>query len=181
MNRWTNVYFHQATTWTLTALCTISLITRLYLRWRLLNRLFWDDFFVVLAWVFSIPLAAQVTVSLNTFKTARAGPPRGSIFISRPLVQFFFYSCIWCIKISFLIFFKRIAGVTVRSITIYWRVVLSFTILSYLIAWALNPYSCWVNKGMQRCNGDPASERLFQITFPLAAALDVFTDLLSKF
>ncbi|PVI00871.1 hypothetical protein DM02DRAFT_655000 [Periconia macrospinosa] len=166
-------------TWTLTSVCTISLCVRLYLRWKRFRRLFWDDAFVILAWAFLIPLSAQLTVSIH--QTVLPAMPKGKgndLFTSRPIVQLFFYSSVWSIKISFLLFFRRIMGVVLRGVTIYWRVVFGFTIVSFLLTWTFNPYHCWASKGMQACNNDRLGEKLVRVTFPLAALLDILTDLL---
>ena len=168
-----------ATTWAFTSLSTASFCARLFLRWYRFKKLYWDDFFVSCAWAFSIPLAAQVTVSLRHIKTAKEAPKTDSIFISRPVVQFFFYSCVWSIKFSFLLFFRRIGTSALKGVKIYWRIVLGFTILSYLILFTLNPYHCWIRKGLRGCATDPRVQQLWLVTFPLAAAFDLITDLLS--
>jgi hypothetical protein len=87
---------------------------------------------------------------------------------------------VWCVKFSFLLFFRRIGTRTLKGVTWYWRAVLAFTVLGYLIPFAVNPYHCWIKKGLDGCIADARAQRLWLVTFPLAAAFDLVTDLLSK-
>ncbi|KAF2466271.1 uncharacterized protein BDR25DRAFT_268691, partial [Lindgomyces ingoldianus] len=130
--------------WAVTAIATISLFVRLYSRYSRFTRFYWDDLFVVVAWAFSVPLAVQSTVS-----SSKSGNPSANslLFTSRIFGQLFFYTCLWCIKISFLIFFRRISGNTLRGLHIYWKAVVGFTVLTYFGLWAMNPYGCFKNKG----------------------------------
>jgi len=154
----------------------MSVCARIYGRFRRFSHLFWDDAFVVLAWACSIVLAAQVTVSSSE---AASGRPKTSLFTSRVIMQLFFYTCLWSIKFSFLILFKRLIGITLRGLNIYWKAVTGFTILAYFVLWAMNPYECYRHKGVRGCEGGPSIEHLKLITFNVVCALDIITDCLS--
>ncbi|CAI6332457.1 unnamed protein product [Periconia digitata] len=117
-------------TWTLFGIATISFGARLYLRWKRFGRLFWDDLFVFLAWVFCVLLGVQVVLSLRSAdqKTTTANK-HDSLFISRPIVQLCFYSSVWSIKVSFLLFFRRLIGVVLRRVRIYWVITRSLNMV----------------------------------------------------
>jgi hypothetical protein len=51
----------QGIIWTLTSTSFIFLCVRLLVRWKAMRRLYWDDFFVVLAWALSLAITAAVT------------------------------------------------------------------------------------------------------------------------
>ncbi|OAG03911.1 uncharacterized protein CC84DRAFT_1260959 [Paraphaeosphaeria sporulosa] len=166
------------TTWLVTALSTISLGARLYTRYWRFSKFYWDDLFVVLAWILSIPMAAQVTVASKHNTVLHTTTFYKSVFLSRPITQLFFYNVLWAIKISFLIFFRRIGVVALPAVKRYWTVVFILTIAAYLGGWLLNPYDCWVKKGLSQCDHDPAVSRFTPIALTLATAFDVITDAL---
>lgn len=54
-----------------------------------------------------------------------------------------YYSCIWSIKFSFLIFFRKLgAGTHVKAHTIWWWVVFSFTLAGWIVCIADFDYKC---------------------------------------
>ncbi|KAF2662367.1 hypothetical protein K491DRAFT_709738 [Lophiostoma macrostomum CBS 122681] len=162
--------------WTITSITTISLLARLYIRYHRFKRLCWDDFFVIFGWALSVPLAAQVTVS--TLETTSEHGGHSAIFTNRVMTQALFYTCLWSIKISFLIFFKRIGSTKLRGSKIYWRVVLGFTILSYGAVWATDPYGCFIEKGVDACATDPEVNKFLPTAFSIACTLDIVSDVL---
>jgi hypothetical protein len=97
------------------------------------------------------------------------------------MTQALFYTCLWSIKISFLVFFRRIGSTKLRGSKIYWRVVLAFTILSYGAVWATNPYGCFIEKGVFACATDPEVNKFLPTAFSIACTLDIVSDVLSKF
>lgn len=182
-------------TWLVTALSTVTLGARLYTRYWRFSKFYWDDLFVVLAWalsvsdmechafssshsLFQIPMAVQVTVASRQNTTLDTTTFTNSTFLSRPITQFFFYNAVWAIKISFLIFFRRIGGVALPAVKRYWTVVFTLTIAAYLGVWSLNPYDCWVKKGLFQCDRDPSVAIFTPVALTLATAFDVITDAL---
>lgn len=161
----------------ITGLATIAECARVYTKlWRF-SRLYWDDFFAILGWFFSVPLAIQATLSYGKDTKLSGG---SNVFLSRPITQLFFYTSLWSIKMSFLILFKRIGICALNALRKYWTTVSVFTAAVYLILWTINPYSCWVRKGLIACEMDPGVIRLTPIQLGLATAFDVLTDSLSK-
>lgn len=57
----------KVTTWLVTSLSTISLGARLYTRYWRFSKFYWDDFFVVLAWVLSVGPIECFTLSVFSF------------------------------------------------------------------------------------------------------------------
>ncbi|KAF2442766.1 hypothetical protein P171DRAFT_486744 [Karstenula rhodostoma CBS 690.94] len=164
------------TTWLVTGLSTISLGARLYARYWRFSKFYWDDLFVILAWIFSIPMAAQITLASKHNTVVRTKTFYKNLFLSRPITQLFFYNALWAIKISFLIFFRRIGVVALPTVKRYWTVVSILTIAAYIGGWLLNPYDCWVKKGLLQCDHDPAVVKFTPIALTLATAFDVVTD-----
>jgi len=157
-----------------TGLATISLGARLYTRYWRFSRFYWDDLFVFLGWIFSVPLAAQLTVASRHDTTISHGYQ--NTFLSRPITQLFFYNCLWAIKLSFLIFFRRIGVTAIPAVKRYWNIVFVLTILAYIGIWMLNPYHCWATKGLASCDRDQHVAPMLSV----ATAFDVITDCLSK-
>lgn len=163
----------------ITAVATIGVCARMYIRYWRFHRFHWDDFFVIIGWALSIPVAVQTTISEK--HKAIFNSDKGNVFLSRPITQLFFYTSLWAVKVSFLIFFRRIGICALENVRKYWFCVCGFTALAYLILWSINPYSCWATKGMTECEKDPRVQRLTPIAFSLATAFDVVTDALSKY
>lgn len=167
----------QVAIWMITGVATLALCARLYTRYWRFTHFYWDDFFVILAWILSIPIAVQTTLSYkhNTFLNDGST----NVFLSRPITQLFFYTCLWAVKISFLIFFRRIGICALETVRAYWMVVFLGTVLSYLVLWTLNPYPCWLANGIAKCEADLVVRRLTPVMFGLATAFDILTDCLS--
>ena len=59
-------------------------------------------------------------------------------------VIIFFYTGIWSVKFSFLVFFKRL-GHNVRNQSVVWWVVLAFTLAAYVTCLGTIQYTCLVS------------------------------------
>ncbi|KAF2675982.1 hypothetical protein K458DRAFT_437605 [Lentithecium fluviatile CBS 122367] len=162
--------------WLIASITTVALLARLYTRYWRFTRLYWDDFFCVLGWAFSIPLAIQATLASGP--PAALGAGHGGFFLSRPMTQILFYTSLWSIKISFLIFFRRIGICALPALRRYWIGVFCFTALTYGLTWMLNPYACWVKKGVLACEHDGDVGVLRPVAFRIATIFDVVTDCL---
>lgn len=127
-------------------------------------------------------MAAQVTVASkhNTavFDHESDNGFYRNTFLIRPISQLFFYNSLWAVKISFLIFFRRIGVIALPAVKRYWSVVFIITIVAYFGGWLLNPWDCWVKKGVAMCDRDPNVTRFTPIALTLATTFDVITDCL---
>ena len=97
------------------------------------------------------------------------------------VVIVFFYTSLWAVKISFLLFFKRL-GQNVIGQKVLWWCVFAFTLASYFICIGDIPFSCLVAPWEDifvHCSTDDAV-RFQRITLKFNCAIDVVTDFTSK-
>lgn len=123
-------------------------------------------------------MAAQVTVASKHNTTIFDHRFYQNLFLSRPITQIFFYNSLWAVKISFLIFFRRIGVYALPNVKCYWKIVCVLTAAAYIGAWLLNPFDCWVKRGVTACDNDRGVARFTPIALTLATAFDVVTDCL---
>ena len=94
----------------------------------------------------------------------------------------FFYSTLWAIKVSFLLFFKRLTK-NVRHQQLLWWSVFGFTIATYFVCIGTIQYPCLVVP-MQciitKCSRN-AAVNFQQITLKMNCAWDVLSDILSLY
>lgn len=121
-------------------------------------------------------MAAQVTVAFHHDTALASHAFFANAFLSRPITQLFFYNSLWAVKISFLIFFRRIGVIALPRVKRYWLVVFCVTFAAYIGAWLLNPYDCWVKKGLALCDRDSGVAKFTPIALSFAAAFDIVTD-----
>ena len=89
----------------------------------------------------------------------------------------FFYSTLWAIKVSFLVFFKRLTK-NVRRQQLLWWPVLGFTVATYFVCIGTIQYRCLVVP-LQQITTDctqNAAVNFQQITLKLNCVWDVLTD-----
>ncbi|CAI6331585.1 unnamed protein product [Periconia digitata] len=165
-----------ASIWLMAILSTVVLGGKVFARYRRFKQLYWDDFWVIFAWANAIPLAVANHMSINHGKLLSVGET--NVFLSRPIGQFFFYNALWAVKVSFLIFFKRLIPTSMRRLRNYWIVALTINIMAYIGVWGVNPYKCWAQKGLTLCERDPGVIKGRPISFSVATGLITLTDIL---
>ncbi|KAJ8059985.1 hypothetical protein OCU04_011598 [Sclerotinia nivalis] len=179
--------------WAGTAVGTMALAFRYYVRTKNFHHLLIDDFFAGFAWILLVSTAILWTVIINDFyeiKYVLSGMkmPDANLFYSlgRYLhgslaVLFIFYVELWCIKINFLIFFRKL-GDQVRHYQIYWWIVTLFTVAAGAVCIGTIQYDCLgsVEKAIAEC-AQPSAVRFEDVTLKVNCALDVLTDALSEF
>ncbi|KAJ5185589.1 hypothetical protein N7491_006542 [Penicillium cf. griseofulvum] len=139
--------------WALTGVSFIFVAFRIYAQVASFCRLFLDDFLVVLAWVIMLTAAViwQVegkilydlyAISAGTKQFTLEFLPRYNKFMrfSAPF-EILFYSALWCVKFSFMALFYRISA-KVKSLRIWWFVVLFCTASVYIASVADIEYKC---------------------------------------
>lgn len=92
-----------------------------------------------------------------------------------------FYTSLWAVKLSFLLFFKRLTA-DINFLRIQWWIIFAVTILSYPACFTTVQYRCIVpslGRFSRECADD---EAVFWNYFSLRfnCALDIATDCLSK-
>lgn len=144
------------TLWTGVAVSFCFLLFRFYVRLKTFRRLDIDDPFVFVAWLMILANAIvwQVTskeiyiiIAVDTGQILMAKPEyisRVSI-LHRSLIAtyFLYYTALWSIKISFLLFFRNLSK-TIRRQMLLWYLVSAITIASYISCLCMINYKCLV-------------------------------------
>lgn len=102
-------------------------------------------------------------------------------FKSTAAVIILFYSSLWSIKISFLLFFRRL-GTNVKNQKLLWWPVFGITVATYFACIGTIQYSCLLRSFeylAAHCATPPATT-FQQITLKLNCTWDVLTDFLSR-
>lgn len=171
---------------------------RLYTRYLTFHRLFWDDLLTLLAWLLSLALGIVATLFRTQlyFVTylARGQIPRDSLpagvgsqvrsAIRSALTSFILlYTCLWCIKFGFLIFFWRLGVESIRQVRWYWWGVCAVTAACFVACFPALPYGCAFGeeeaRGGMFCSG--RDKWLFEMSTRVNCGLDVGTDVLSEY
>ncbi|KAJ6190495.1 hypothetical protein N7519_000516 [Penicillium mononematosum] len=139
--------------WALTGTSFLFVIFRIYAQLASFRRVFLDGYLVVFAWVIMLTAAViwqvegKVLYELYAISTGTKPfnlefLPRYNTFMrfNAPL-QILFYSALWCVKFSFMALFYRISA-KVRSLRIWWFVVLFCTASVYIASVADIEYKC---------------------------------------
>lgn len=167
---------------------------RILSRIKLFKRLYWDDVLVVFALIFALASAiiwqafmAHDMYELMNVSAGLALPGPNFLADGRRYsraslaILILFYSTLWSIKLSFLIFFRRLGKNVLRQKLIWWPV-FGFTVASYVVAIGVLQYRCLVNSMIyliEHCTNDSAIQ--FQrATLLCTCILDVLTDLSSE-
>ena len=184
--------------WSIAAIAVVFVSFRVLARIKMFKRLYWDDFFVLLALIFQLVTgilwqtfaANDFYEVLNVFATQFSGPrtpgpsflAHGRRFFATTIVfVILFNSTLWAIKLSFLIFFKRLFNNVIRH-KLFWWPVFGFTVASYLITFGVIDYRCLGRSTLyivQNC-GTKSAVKLHRAFFLVGFFLDVLTDLASK-
>lgn len=118
------------------------------------HRLFVDDFLVIIAWLLMLSGAIICQIesdSMYKFVSIMAGIeplteaflPHFLLFMRRNgTLQMIFYTAIWSVKVSFLIFFHRLSF-QVQKLRIWWIIVVCVTVAFYLVSVGNMKYKCF--------------------------------------
>lgn len=180
--------------WGALAIAVLFCSLRFLARIRTFKKLLVDDYFVLLALVFVlanaiiwqiyarhmyyvVSVAAGLEMPGNDFAQLAE-----SYFKSNAAVMILFYSALWSIKISFLLFFKRL-GTNVRGQKRIWWPVLGITLATYFACIGIIQYRCDISSFEYiAINCKSTAAKSFQkITLNLNCAWDVITDCLIMF
>ncbi|KAF2194763.1 hypothetical protein K469DRAFT_547487 [Zopfia rhizophila CBS 207.26] len=157
------------------------------------RRLQWDDALVILAWAlfFSFCLVWKFNIHLmfEQYEVVQGKRPFDQVAAEKfdrlfKLIipqNILFYSALWSVKLSFLVFFYKL-GEKIRSYVIWWWCVFGATIISYIACVADIQYKCtttvssiaWIEAHCRKLSFVQWVNR----TFYANCAADVFTDIL---
>lgn len=169
----------------------VFVVIRIFARLKTSKKLFADDTFVILALILALASAViwQIFVKymyemLAVAYGSQPGPNFATDFEhyskASAAVVIFFYSTLWAIKISFLIFFKRL-GKNVGRQKLLWWPIFGFTMATYFASIGVIPYNCFMDsldEVLRNCSTNSAT-RFQEITIKLNCLWDVLTDFLS--
>lgn len=178
---------------TVCVIATVSITflpLRLYARWRSFKRIFWDDFFVIIASVLLLTMTtlsfifAETMDKLNEIGSGRLWPPppnfpklatqSGRTSLAGMLI---FTTSLWTVKVSFLLFFRRLRVIEIRNLRLQWWIVTIFTMLCYLANFPHIEYICFVGT-FEELMVHKCDKLLFTMRFN--CGLDVVTDVASR-
>lgn len=189
------------------AFALVFIVIRIYSRFQGPRRLYWDDGFVLFAFLLALITAAlwqwnapNMYLILNTAAAGIASPSlSGGTGVISPeeLAQFlemqkqwlkvcltielFFYTSLTSVKLAFLFFFKRL-GHNVNKFRYIWWPNVAITLIVWFVCIGNVQYECLVGpieKLNGWCNTKPAID-FTTATLQANCVLDVFSDLLSK-
>ncbi|RYP77926.1 hypothetical protein DL769_003299 [Monosporascus sp. CRB-8-3] len=180
-----------AIAWAATAVTLLFLIFRLAVRIRSFRKLYSDDYLVIAAWLMlltsTIIWQSKLYLLYWQYDVTFGRAPYTEEFIAAyatfmPQVTTWtvlFYSCLWAVKFSFLMFFRRL-GSEIKAHKVWWRVVFILTLAGWIASVSDFDYRCStsdITYILVQCN--EASHLRFQIrTFYANMAADIITDLL---
>ena len=193
----------------LTGVALCFLVFRLYVRLKSFGKLLSDDYLVLFAYSTFLANAIlwrfQLRLVYDTFPVAANQKPytdawwaelkqlHRSIFASIIL----FLSCLWALKLSFLLFFWNL-GERAKDHRIWWWCVLAMTFAAWIVSVAVFPFNCYIVNleyhsswlasmhshypyldVLGHCQR-PHLHRLEAHSFRISTAMDIFTDILSQ-
>ena len=140
-----------AVLWTGVAVSFCFLAFRGYVRLRVFHRFFLDDFFLLLAWLIFLANAILSQITLPTlylmtevYELPEDFPARFDFFLHAYMAaSFTFWCCLWSIKASFLVFFRKL-GKNVARQNMLWWCALSITVIGFIMNFAIWYYKCSV-------------------------------------
>ncbi|RDL38406.1 uncharacterized protein BP5553_02746 [Venustampulla echinocandica] len=181
--------------WAGTAISFLFVSGRIIVRLRTSGRLWFDDLFVVIGWLLilgssivwryaerAMYLSIEVAAGqLSPLEYTTYIPDTEHYMKSTVAIIILFYSSLAAIKISFLLFFRRLlSGVHIRVLMIQWWVVFGITIVTWIACIADTQYKCLAApyiKIVQECTKQ-WSVNFQRITLTANCVMDVVTDAL---
>lgn len=142
--------------WAGTGISLCFLLFRIFVRLNAFRRLYSDDFLVITAWASllgtSIIWQIRVPLLYEYYAVMAGNRPYEASYIDKQTIflrtmvplSILFYSSLWLVKVSFLMFFSRL-GWKVKGPKIWWRCILIVTVLTWVACIATIDYQCLLN------------------------------------
>lgn len=156
--------------------------------------MYWDDVLMVFAWALALTYAVSWQLSadhLYAMLLVTSGllwpPPADFIqrtdkyLVGQLISLISFYTCLYSVKLSFLLFFRRLGRNVDRQRYIWWPVT-EFSLATYFVSIGDIQYKCLARSFIEvaaECSNDKEVDYQ-SVTLKVNAALDVFSDFLSK-
>ncbi|MCJ1311398.1 hypothetical protein MMC25_005069 [Agyrium rufum] len=173
----------------------LFIVFRLYVRITIFKKLFVDDGFLIFAWLMQVGNAIIWQVNVNKMYLIIAVITRKTLIpppdIMDELVKYLRgsfaayvlgYAALWSIKLSVMLFFRRM-GESIRTQQIIWWCILTVVMISFVICLVIPDNKCLIGPVsvlLGECRGEN-SGRWDYIALKVAAVLDVTTDALIVF
>jgi hypothetical protein len=182
----------QGVIWGGWAIASVFVFIRIFARFRAFKRLYLDDAFVIFALAPTLASAivwqifAKSSYRMMAVVSGQAPPgptfiADGETFSKTSLSAIFcFYSALWSIKLSFLLFFKRLVKNVRRQERLWWPI-FGVTMATYFACIGTIPYGCLTGSFetiMATCAKESTLNHQ-RIAHKLGCACDVITDFLS--
>ncbi|CAH0038138.1 unnamed protein product [Clonostachys solani] len=179
-----------AITWTATWFSFLMLVMRVAIRLRTLRKLLADDYLVIAAWLMLLTSASlwqdRIGAMYWMYDIQTGERPPSLDFIDvygrfLPLVvawNILFYSCLWAVKFSFMLFFRRLGDGVLSKV--WWWAVMVLTAIGWVACIADIDWGCSLSEItfiMQHCILK-SQVQFDDRTFYANMAVDVVTDLL---
>ncbi|KAF2144310.1 uncharacterized protein K452DRAFT_211591, partial [Aplosporella prunicola CBS 121167] len=179
--------------WVFTSIATLLIIFRFFVRIKTFRRLYADDIWVAAAWVtaFSSTIMWQV-FSEDMYRAVpvmsrKEWPPTQKSLESTTITKnacaaftMLFYTSVWCIKLSFLFFFRRLYQNAGHVMRIWWFLV-AMVIATWAVAMGTIDYRCEFGpylSQIDKCGLQSASRsQRIMISLSFNCATDILTDL----
>jgi hypothetical protein len=177
--------------WAGVSITLLFVIFRILVRLISFHKVFSDDYLVTGAWLMFLASSIFWQVSYKpvfeqySLRSADAEDnPQFLMSLTRSLKfqvaeQILFYTSLWTVKLSFLIFFRRL-GLKVRGFKIWWWIVTGLTIATWVTTFGVIQYKCEVGNIAEifgKC-GEQGSISFDWKTIHYNTATDVITDAL---
>ena len=140
-----------AVLWTGVAVSFCFVAFRGYVRLRVFHRFFLDDILVLLAWLIFLANVILYQIMLPTlylmtevYHLPEDFPAEFDFFLHAYMAaSFAFWCCLWSIKASFLVFFRKLGHKVARQNMLWWCA-LSITVIGFIMNFAIWYYKCSV-------------------------------------
>lgn len=180
--------------WTVVGISFLFLVFRLFSRFIGPRTIYWDDVLIILAWILSLVTAiiwSVVAPGLYTFYDVVSGHAQpGPSFVTNSeryytgqlTVLIFFYTALWSVKFSFLMFFRRLRKDVDKHEYLWWTV-FAITAATYVVCIGTIQYKCLASSlryiEAHHCSAE-VNIVFTLVTLKVNCALDILTDSLSK-
>ncbi|MCJ1241299.1 hypothetical protein MMC14_009303 [Varicellaria rhodocarpa] len=180
--------------WAVVAISLCFITFRIGVRIKYFRRIWADDMLIMAAWIMILVTAClhqiEGTNLYNQYPlvTGKLSPTPEHLAGERSLLRaelaefFLFYTALWCVKLSILVFFRRVFGdrQQIPWLRTWWWAITGFTIASWAACIGTMPYSCLLKPLpyiLARCAVQSGIDYVW-INLRLSCATDIVTDVL---
>ncbi|KAL4907729.1 hypothetical protein BDW74DRAFT_175509 [Aspergillus multicolor] len=174
--------------WTITALSLLFVLFRLIIRHHIHTCFLLDDVLVILAWTMHLASAIIWQIKGPALYQTYEMDSESWETIAKDITGFYramiplnmlYPLCLWCIKLAFLVFFRRL-GTKIRSHQLWWLVVLVVTVGLGIMSVVDTDYKCMAVdfKDIAIQCDTPAKVQVKKRLFYVNCVADVVTDLM---